>query len=139
VTQWEDKGWIQVKNATLFQKAAFLLRQRTTTTAFKWVKGHQGNLGNEESDRLAKEGAEKDQPDQIDLQIPNKYLTQGAKLLTLNQATAYQGIRRAKTVKEPPVAEEQIDRAQQAVEQLSGESETNETIWTSLRKLVLRI
>jgi hypothetical protein len=102
------------------------------TTTFKWVKGHQGNLGNEESDRLVKEGAEKDQPDQIDLQIPNKYLTQGAKLLTLNQATTYQGIRRAKTAKEPPVAKEQIDRTRQAVEQLSGESEMNETIWMSL-------
>jgi ribonuclease HI len=139
LSHWEDKGWIQVKNAELFKKAAFLLRQRTATTSFQWVKGHHGNLGNEESDKLAKEGAEKDQPDNIDLEIPNEFNTQGAKLLALDQATAYQGIRQMKTARDPQVAPEQIDRARQAIKRISGNCETDRTIWESLWKPVLRI
>jgi ribonuclease HI len=39
--QNHNKGWIQVKNTELFQEAAFVLRQRSATTAFQWVKGHK--------------------------------------------------------------------------------------------------
>jgi ribonuclease HI len=44
--EWEDIGRIGVQNATLFKKAAFLLKRRTATTHFKWVKGHNGDHGN---------------------------------------------------------------------------------------------
>lgn len=70
---WEDLGWISIKNAALFKKAVHLLKQRTATTHFKWIKGHSGNLGNEESDALAKRGADKDPPDEIDLTIPPEF------------------------------------------------------------------
>ena len=70
--------------------------------------------------------------------IPNEFLTQGAKLLTLNQATAYQGIRRVKSSKDPRAAAEQLDCARQAIEAISGDHETDETIWTSTRKPVIR-
>jgi ribonuclease HI len=93
---WEDKGWIEVKNAEFFKAAAYLLRQRTATATFRWVKGHNGDLGNEESDRLAKEGAEKDEPDPLNLEIPPEFDLQGAKLATLTQAVAYRGIRARK-------------------------------------------
>ncbi|KAN0115797.1 Ribonuclease H-like domain containing protein, partial [Russula decolorans] len=56
---WEDIGWIGIKNAAFFKRAAYLLKSRTATTHFKWVKGHNGDHGNEESNRLAKEGADK--------------------------------------------------------------------------------
>lgn len=62
---WEDQGWIGVKNAPFFKKAAYLLKRRTARTSFKWIKGHTGDLGNEGSDRLAKEGAEKNEPDTL--------------------------------------------------------------------------
>jgi ribonuclease HI len=60
---WEDIGWIGIQNASLFQRAAFLLRHKSATTHLKWVKGHNGDLGNEESNRLAKEGVNKPVPD----------------------------------------------------------------------------
>ena len=60
------------------------------------------------------------------------------KLSALNQATAYQGIRNIKTVKDPPIATKQLNQISTAIEKYSEECETNETIWTSLRRLVIR-
>ena len=61
------------------------------------------------------------------------------KLLALDQATAYQGIQQMKTARDPQIASEQIDRARQAIEQISRNNKTDRTIWESLRKPVLRI
>lgn len=71
--EWGNIGWIGIKNTALFQKAAYLLRRCTTPTFFEWVKGHNGDLGNEESNKLAKEGAEKNAPDPLPLDIPPEY------------------------------------------------------------------
>ena len=62
---WEDNGLIGIENTQLFKRAAYLLQRRTTATSFKWVKGHRGNLENEESNKLAKEGANKGEPDYL--------------------------------------------------------------------------
>jgi ribonuclease HI len=94
---WEDKGWIGVKNTDLFKRAAFLLHSRTATTNFKWVKGHDGNLGNEQSDQLTKEGASKPEEDILLLKIPKEFDLQGAKLATITQSIVYQGIREHQT------------------------------------------
>ena len=68
------------------------MKRRSAKTTFSWVKAHRGTLGNEESDKLAKEGAEKDRPDVLDLQLPPEFNLQGAKIQTINQRTAYKGI-----------------------------------------------
>jgi ribonuclease HI len=81
--QWESQGWIGIKNAPLFKKVAHLLRIRTAPTTFQWVKGHDGNEGNEGSDTLAKEGAMKNEEDNIDLMIPDEFDIQGPKLNAL--------------------------------------------------------
>ena len=86
---WEEDGWISIRNAQLFRKAAHLLRLRSARTTFQWVKGHNGSAGNEESDRLAKLGANKQNPDALDLENPQEFDIQGAKLTTLTQAKAY--------------------------------------------------
>ena len=92
LTKWEDRGWIGIKNTPFFQRAAYLLRRRKAPTTFKWVKCHEGVEGNEQSDRLAKEGAAKLIPDPLDLSVPDNFNTQGAKLTTLTQEIAYNGI-----------------------------------------------
>ena len=89
---WENDGWINIKNANLFRKAAHLMRYRSAKTTMQWVKGHDGNPGNEASDELAKQGANKRFPDPLNLEIPEEYDIRGAKLPTLTQATTYKGI-----------------------------------------------
>jgi ribonuclease HI len=94
---WEDCRWINVQNTQLFKRAEYLLKRWSVKTTLTWVKGHRGNIGNKESNWLAKEGAKKDIPDALDLSIPTEFNLQGAKLPTIDQATAYQGIVKKKS------------------------------------------
>ena len=136
--EWEDRGWIGIENAKHLKKAAYLLKKRTATTSFKWVKGHNGNLGNEESDRLAKEGADKDIPDIVDLAIPKEYDIQGAKLAALTQALAYKGIQERKARLTRPTADINLERAKYALHAFSGILEKDETIWRGMNNPALR-
>jgi ribonuclease HI len=131
---WEDNRWINIKNADLFKKATYLLKRRMAPTAFKWVKGHQGNLGNEESDKLAKEGAEKHTPNKLSLNIPKEFDLQGAKLATLTQAIAYRGIRERKPTITCPSTNRNLDLIREATQSFTGEYETDKMIWKSIRK-----
>jgi len=38
---WEDKGWMRVQNAAIFQKIAYELDTREGETYFQWVKATQ--------------------------------------------------------------------------------------------------
>ena len=136
---WEDNGWIEVKNAELFKRAAFLLKKRTAPTYLEWVKGHQGVLGNEESDKLAKEGANKDAPDPLSLHIPDEFDLQGAKLETLTQAIAYRGIRSRRPETSRATTNRNIDLARESIQEHTGDLETIETIWKSIRKRTIRL
>lgn len=92
------------------------LKRRTATTHFKWVKGHNGNQGNEESDALAKRGAEKEIPDEIDLTIPMEYDLQGAKMSTITQKIAYQGIMKQKPRRDRGPTAANLHRTREALE-----------------------
>lgn len=134
---WEDKGWIGIKNVSMFKLAAYLLKRRSATMTFTWVKGHEGALGNEESDRLAKGGVEKDTPLPTILQIPREFDLQSAKLSAIDQATAYQGIqeRQHKDLHQNVITN--LSAAKRAVGRINSTQETDATIWKDLRKLVL--
>jgi ribonuclease HI len=136
---WEDQGWINIKNAPYLRKAAFLLKRRTAETYFQWVKGHDGNHGNEACDQLAKEGANKLEPDIISLDIPKEFNLQGAKLSTLTQAMAYKGICERKPQRERPATNLNLQRTKDAIYAFNGEKETNEAIWQGTRNPAIRI
>lgn len=136
--QWEDDGWIGISNAEFFKRAAYLLKKRTATTSFQWVRGHRGNLGNEESDKLAKEGANKHAPDVLTLEVPKEYDLQGAKLATLTQAVAYKGIRLQATTPPRPATNRNLETIRQTIYAYQGSLETDRTIWNNLRKRTIR-
>ncbi|KAA1470581.1 ribonuclease H-like protein, partial [Dentipellis sp. KUC8613] len=129
--EWEDRGWIGVKNSLYFRVAAALLRARTATTKFKWVRGHNGDRGNEEADRTAKLGALKPTPDDINLTIAPNFNLTGAKLATITQSTAYQGIRDRMPLPERRTTNIHLGRAQAALEEFTGHCETQATLWRS--------
>ena len=76
----------------MVQKSSIFLQRQSAPTKLKWVKGHNEELENEQSNRLAKEGVEKEKVDEISLNIPNHFDLQGAKLAGITQAIAYKGI-----------------------------------------------
>ena len=137
--EWEDQGWIGIKNAELFKRAAYLLKRRTAKTAFKWTKGHAGDQGNEGSDQLAKVGANKDRVDVLDVSIPPEYDLQGAKLATLSQKKAYRGIREQKKPHHRKTTNANLQRTRLALETYNGSIETDETIWNGIQNPTIRI
>ncbi|KZT57399.1 RnaseH-domain-containing protein [Calocera cornea HHB12733] len=86
-SRWEDGGWIDTKNEDICVPILNILRSRTATTTFEWVKGHAGIRGNEEADRLAELGALRETPDALPLARHPATTTLGARLasLTFNQ------------------------------------------------------
>ena len=135
---WEDDGWIGIKNAEHFRKTAHLMRHRSARTTLQWVKGHDGVQGNEASDALAKQGADKDRPDPMNLEIPDEFDIQGAKLSTLTQATAYKGILARKQATPRPTTEKNLRRARLAIQRVTTKSETDAAIWNNTRKSSIR-
>ena len=132
LSTWEDNGWIGIKNAPFFRLTASVLKQRTAPTTFQWVKGHSDNAGNEGADRLAKEGANKPTTDALHLDIQNEFDLQGAKLSTMSQSLAYQGIRERKPPWVRPTTSKNIQRVRESLAAYQHELETDETIWKGL-------
>ena len=135
---WENDGWINIKNAELFRKAAHLMRHRSAKTTMQWIKGHDGNPGNEASDALAKQGANKRLPDPLNLKIPEEYDIQGARLPTLTQATAYKGILERKQHELQNSTKKNLQLTRMAIKRITGELETNTAIWKDTRKKTIR-
>lgn len=60
---WKKKGGGRVENADLWQRLDAINRRHEVT--WNWVKGHAGDPGNEEADRLATEAIKKGLDDEI--------------------------------------------------------------------------
>ncbi|KAG2140057.1 ribonuclease H-like protein [Suillus clintonianus] len=130
---WEDRGWIGIANKELLKATAYNLRKRSAQTTFLWVKGHNGNLGNEEADALASEGAMKDTYDDINTTIPPEFDLQGAKLSSITQKIAYDGIKNMTHLPYNRNTLGHLDIARYAIQKITNNLETDSTIWRKCR------
>ncbi|KAH9829033.1 uncharacterized protein C8Q71DRAFT_799858 [Rhodofomes roseus] len=136
----EDKGYIGKENAPVIQAMIALLRARPHTVRLRWVKGHNGHTLNEGAYQLANERARKTHPDEIDLTIPPQLTQTGAKLATLTQKLAYQGIRQREMTKYKgrTRTKDNITKAIDYAEHYHKTSPTEAMIWKSIRHKDLR-
>lgn len=63
IAGWKARGWITaakepVKNVDLWQRLDHLVNSSGHEIAWKWVRGHNGDPGNELADRLANQGVQ---------------------------------------------------------------------------------
>jgi ribonuclease HI len=135
IDQWEDKGWIDIANSEYLKATLYHLRKRSAQTSFIWTKGHNGNQGNEQADRLALEGVNKLTEDQLDLSIPDEWNLQGAKISSISQSLAYKGIKKQNETKNPPrrATTSNLDIARYAIQEITGNLEHDSAIWTGCR------
>ncbi|KAI9069298.1 hypothetical protein FKP32DRAFT_1559974 [Trametes sanguinea] len=129
----EDSGFILQENGPLLRDAMACIRSRRTHVALCWVKGHSGHPLNEGADRLAAEGAAKEELD-LDLRVPPEFKQTGAKLASMTQKLAYRAIRRAKDQRVEPrrVTRVRVGLVKEGVEVVCGRKPTEESIWRSL-------
>ncbi|KAI0653669.1 hypothetical protein C8Q70DRAFT_927226 [Cubamyces menziesii] len=136
--KWERVGWVDVSNSDLLQELVALLRTRSATTTFRWVKGHSGDPGNDGADRLAKEGARKARPHlPLHLPAPRRFLKCGVEMASLTQSLAYRAITlsRQQTVNEATA--QRVKIVIDEVQRWSGHALTPMTLWNSLRSDVV--
>ncbi|KAF6742728.1 ribonuclease H-like domain-containing protein [Ephemerocybe angulata] len=98
----EDTDWLEQTNCAVLEPTIAEIRCRQGKTTLIKVKGHSGEIGNENTDRLAALGAEKEPGRPIDLSIDERVKVKGAKLSRMTQALLYKGIRRVKAQSVPP-------------------------------------
>lgn len=130
----EDRGFIGIPNKELIKCTIAALRNRQGRTDFKWVKGHQGDRLNEGADHLAGQGCEEGFPEDA-FQEVNQNLS-GAKLQSLNQATAYRGIREIKLKNAKHKRERtksMISTIQNHMEDSNGTAPNESQIWATAK------
>jgi hypothetical protein len=103
------------------------------------VKGHDGIQGNKGSDELAKREANKNYPDPMNLDIPDEFDIQGARLSTLTQATAYRGILEQKQPEIRQTTKRNVQLTCIAIKRITSKLETDSAIWNNTRKKTVRL
>ena len=64
VNKWKEAGWVNVNNEPIknaegwdkYHEVATKLKDAGVDVSYKWVKGHNGDIGNEKADELATRG-----------------------------------------------------------------------------------
>ena len=137
--KWEDKGWMKVQNADIFQKIAYELDTRGGKTYFQWVKGLSNNPGNDGADKKPSEGAHKENADSIELKVSKEYKLQGARLAIMTQKLAYNWITQLKEIK--PITRKgqgNIKDTMDTLEDLGSPRPAEQKMWKNLKYSKIR-
>ena len=130
---WEGKGWLGVTHGPLFKCITAWSRKRTAETTLQWVKGHSGVEGNEEADKLAAEGAEKEaEREDIDITMPEGTVTTGSKLAETSQKLIYAHIAKGGRINRA-ATRRSIEKIKTTTQNLFGYTPTEGAIWKSIR------
>ena len=108
------------------------MRWRKGKTSLKWTKGHNGDMGNEAANKLAKEGASKLIPtEKLDLTFPPNQVGCGATLSKLEQKDFYRIILERKQIPKQTKAERNIGMIQACTQDMFESSPSTESVWTT--------
>ena len=134
IHRWERDGWHRTRNSDAIVRLVAKLRKRSAQTTFKWVKGHDGDEGNEGADALAKEGAALQTASEL---IPANmaFVRRGLQLAGSTQKALYLGIRNRKRAKkgERTRTEEIMERVCESIHQTLNFRPFARNVWKHLR------
>ena len=131
---WESQNWSGNQNGDLFKCITAWIRMRKGTTTLKWTKGHNGNRGNEEADKLAGEGAKKPlTPGPHTLLSPPDLTATGATLSTLEQKDFYRIISDKRRIPPRLRADRLVERIQASAETTFGAPPKTKNIWLATK------
>lgn len=82
-------------------------------------------------------GANKEEFDPLPLDVPDEYNLQGAKLATLEQATAYRGIKEKCSLPPCPMTNRNLETIRLAIQQYQNTAKMDKMIWNSIRKCTI--
>ena len=131
--EWEDKGWIGIKDAPYIRTLAGKLRARCAITTFRKAEGPKDQDLIEEARKTIQRNDTEIPHRQITAIIPERYDLSGARLATLTQALAYEGIRESKNMKARKTTEENINRALRHINIGQAADIQEETRWKAAR------
>ncbi|KAI0737441.1 hypothetical protein C8Q80DRAFT_1222881 [Daedaleopsis nitida] len=140
LTKWvrdhEDEGYALQQNSSLLRALVATLRGRKARTYFRWIKGHDGHPRNEGADRLAGEGARKDDTDEVNCNIRASLSVSGCRLSKISQKLAYRIIRERKERRTKPRRSTSANVAKviDGIRTCFGVELCEAQLWKSIRK-----